>query len=68
MMNDKLLRLTGKIAQVARSITGGKDINGFMVSPATIWDVSGKVERLRELLDEYDQLMLAMHYEEKDKK
>lgn len=53
-------RTMGQIAQVARQLVGGKDINGFYSSAATIENAGPLTRALRELLDEYDRQMIDM--------
>ncbi|NCC40571.1 MAG: hypothetical protein EOM21_14175 [Gammaproteobacteria bacterium] len=47
----------GKIAQVARCLVGGRDINGFHVAQPGIEDIGRLLGQLRELLDLYDEQM-----------
>jgi hypothetical protein len=47
----------GRIAQVARCLVGGRDINGFQVAQPGIEDIGRLLGQLRELLDTYDEQM-----------
>ena len=48
----------GQIAQVARKLVGGEDINGFYFHPACVEDAGHLIEQLRPLLDKYDRQMI----------
>ena len=51
-------RTMGEIAQVARGLVGGRDINGFNHRPASIEGAGPLLDQLRALLDKYDRQMI----------
>ena len=51
-------RTMGEIAQVARCLVGGEDINGFDYPSASIEDAAPLIAQLRDLLDKYDRQMI----------
>ena len=53
-MNDKKLELIGKIVTECRYLCGGRDLNGFPYSPASLMDAAKIIGRLRVLIDRYD--------------
>ena len=56
--DPEYLATMGQIAHYARQLVGGRDINGFPYSPATIENARPLVLKLRDLLDEYDRQMM----------
>ena len=61
MLEDKrknVLQKAGKLSQACRSVVGGHDINGFLIAPANIRNISYLLEKLEKALDEYDQAIL----------
>jgi hypothetical protein len=50
----------GQIAQVARCLVGGKDINGCHLHPACVEDAAYLLGQLRTLLDKYDRQMIEV--------
>jgi hypothetical protein len=65
---DDYHKTMGQIAQVARCLVGGRDINGFPVPQAGIEDIGRLLGQLRVLLDKYDRQMIetARKYDEAD--
>jgi len=60
MSTDKrLLRLAGTLAEAARAVTGGYNLFGEFVAPATLHDAAQKLADLKGALDEYDRAILA---------
>jgi hypothetical protein len=56
--DDEWRRTMGEIAQVARGLVGGRDINGFNHRPASIEGAGPLLDQLRDLLDKYDRQMI----------
>lgn len=56
--DDEWRRTMGEIAQVARGLVGGRDINGVDYPSASIEDAAPLIARLRDLLDKYDRQMI----------
>jgi hypothetical protein len=55
---DDYHKTMGQIAQVARCLVGGKDVNGFPVPQPGIEDIGRLLGQLRVLLDKYDRQMI----------
>jgi hypothetical protein len=54
-----LLKAAGRLADAARLIVGGPDLNGFQVAEPTISTLGERCIQLRQVVDEYDQLILS---------
>ena len=63
-MSDKdlteLLHASGKLAEAARRVVGGRDLNGFAIAPASVLSVSAVADQLRAALDAYDEEVIAL--------
>ena len=59
-MYQEALKLAGKVATIARSITGGDRIGVGKVNPANVRQMSELVLLLEECLNDYDHFILSM--------
>lgn len=59
-MQRQALRAAGRLAVCARSITGGRDHNGQKWGPATVKNMSERIERLQSAVNEYDTKVVEL--------
>lgn len=59
-MDKRLLQLAGNLADSARRLVGGHDLNGWPINPANIYNVAQLAEELRRALDNYDQEVINL--------
>lgn len=56
----EMLHAAGKLADAARRVVGGRDLNGFDIAPATINTLTASADMLRLAVDAYDAEIIAL--------
>ena len=58
----KLLEVAGRMASMVRHIVGGVDFtSGYKKQPVNVTNLGSAIVELRELVDEYDKVLLEDH-------
>jgi len=62
--NEDILILSGKLANVTRTLVGGKDLtSGMKIPAANLSNLSEIIEQVRIAIDKYDEAILKQTYE-----